>query len=191
MIFSRISGSLLGAVAFVLLVACGSSDDASAAHVQIQNDFNAPQITGFQPPWTICKSSYQGVEFGKIAIGETSDAHDVPAGIDYVLMVAAWDDPTCAPEKSVPVATKNKEEVVSGQTRTIAVAMTNHQGPCPPEGVPPIPEEQYDRILGLWPEYGFQDYAGRAQNTLCAGSGGSSGDGGTDVDAGTDGASDQ
>lgn len=189
MTIARIVALLLGAASLASLVACSSSDDGSSvAHVQIKNDFNDPQITGFQPPWTICKSSYQGVQFGKIEIGKTSDAHDVPAGLDYVLMVAAWNDPTCGPAKSLPIATKNKEEVVSGQTRTISVAMTNHQGPCPPQGVPPMPQEQYDRILKLWPEYNFKAYADRAQNTQCAGSGGSSGDGGTDggTEAGAD-----
>jgi hypothetical protein len=180
---SRIIAASLSAVALGCLMACSSSDDSStAATVRINNDFNDPAITTFQPPWTICKSSYQGVEFGKIEIGKTSDPHDVPAGLDYVLMVAAWNDPTCSADKSLPIATKNKEEVVSGQTRTIAVAMSNHQGPCPPEGVPPIPEEQYNRILQLWPEYSFKAYADRALNTQCAGS--------TPTDGGTEGGTD-
>ncbi len=180
---SRIANLSFVIAALASLVACGSSSDdtSNPAHVRVMNDFNNPQITSFQPPWTICKSSFQGVEFGTIEIGQTSDEHDVPAGLDYVLMVAAWDDPTCDPAKSLPIATKNKEEVVSGQTRTIAVGMTNHQGPCPPEGVPPIPQEQYDRILALWPEYGFQPYANRMQNSQCTGSGAGS------VDAGTEG----
>ena len=178
---SRIPNLSFGIAALASLAACGSSDDTSSpAHVRIMNDFNDPQITSFQPPWTICKSSFQGVEFGKIEIGQTSDTQDVPPGLDYVLMVAAWDDPSCSPAKSLPIATKNKEEVVSGQTRTIAVGMTNHQGPCPPEGVPPIPQEQYDRILALWPEYGFMPYADRMQNAQCAGSGTDSGDAGTE-----------
>jgi|GEM_PF-804723 len=178
---SRIPNLSFGIAALASLAACGSSDDTSSpAHVRIMNDFNDPQITSFQPPWTICKSSFQGVEFGKIEIGQTSDTQDVPPGLDYVLMVAAWDDPSCSPAKSLPIATKNKEEVVSGQIRTIAVGMTNHQGPCPPEGVPPIPQEQYDRILALWPEYGFMPYADRMQNAQCAGSGTDSGDAGTE-----------
>jgi hypothetical protein len=181
MAFFRTLAPLLALAAAPFGAACSSSDSSSdVAHVQLMNDFNDPQITTFQPPWTICKSSYQGIEFGKIELGKTSDSHDVPAGLDYLLMVAAWDDPTCEPSHCLPIATKNKEEVVSGQTRTIAIAMTNHQGPCPPEGVPPIPQEQYDRIVKLWPEYGFKAYADRAQNAQCAGSGGSSGDGGTD-----------
>jgi hypothetical protein len=178
MSLSRIVSCLLGAAALASLVACSSDDASTVAHVQINNDFNDPAITTYQPPWTICKSSYQGAEFGKIALGGTSDAHDVPAGLDYVLMVAAWDDPTCSASKSLPIATASKEEVVSGQTRTIAVAMSNHQGPCPPEGVAPIPQEQYDRILQLWPEYDFKAYADRALNTQCAGS--STTDGGTE-----------
>ncbi len=112
-------------------------------------------------------------------------------------MVAAWGDPTCSSAKSLPIASKNKEEVVGGQTRTIAIGMSNHQGPCPPEGVAPIPEELYNRILQLWPEYGFKPYADRAQNIQCAGSGGDSKqDGGVEggVDSGSepgDNASDQ
>jgi hypothetical protein len=81
--------------------------------------------------------------------------------------VAAWDDPTCAPENCLPIASKNEEEVVAGQSRTIAINMPNHQGPCPPEGVPPIPEDQYNRILALWPKYAFKPYEQRAENTEC------------------------
>ncbi len=167
---------------------CSSSDSGSGvAHVQIKNNFNDPQITSFQPPWTICKSSYLGVQFGQIDLGQTSTAHDVSAGLDYVIMVAAWSDPSCSSAKSLPIASKNKEEVVSGQTRTITIAMSNHQGPCPPEGVAPIPEDQYDRILQLWPEYNFKPYADRAQNTQCAASGSSSS---STTDGGTEGGSD-
>ncbi len=183
MTLPRNVAALLALAAVPLGAACSSSDNGSeVAHVQLKNDFNNPQIKGFQPPWTICKSSFQGVEFGKIESGMSSDAREVPAGLDYVLMVAAWDDPTCDPARSLPIASKVKEEVVSGQTRTIAVGMTNHQGPCPPEGVPPIPQEQYDRILKLWPEYDFKSYADRTHNAQCSGSGGSSGDGGIDAD---------
>jgi hypothetical protein len=185
----RSATSMLLAAAVVASVAACSSDDGSGvAHVRLQNDFNDPEVAAFQPPWTICKSSYQGAEFGKIELGKTSDAHDVPAGLDVVLMVAAWDDPTCDPAHSLPIATKSKEEVVSGQTRTIAIAMTNHQGPCPPEGVPPIPEEQYNRILKLWPQYNFKAYADRALNAQCAGSGAGGNDGGAEggADAATE-----
>ena len=153
--------TLLGAVA---LTACG--DGTSKAHVSIMNDFNNPQMS-FQPPWTICRSSYLGVDFGGIAIGATSPQKDVEPGLDFVLMVAAWDDTTCAAAHALPIATANEEEVVDGQTRTIAINMANHQGACPPEGVAPIPEAQYDRILQLWPEFGFQPYAQRTQNTEC------------------------
>ena len=55
----------------------------------------------------------------------------------------------------------------SGQHETITMEMANHQGPCPPEGVAPIPEAVYDRIIALWPEFNFQPYATRAQNTEC------------------------
>jgi MoxR-like ATPase len=82
-------------------------------------------------------------------------------------MVAAWDDPSCALENCLPIASKNEEEVVDGQRRTIVIGLPNHQGPCPPEGVPPIPEAQYERIRALWPSYGFEPYADRAQNPQC------------------------
>jgi hypothetical protein len=152
--------------AIVLVLVQGCDDGSDKAQVRIKNDFNNPEF-GFQPPWTICRSSYQGVEFGKLLVGETSLEHEVEPGLDYVLLVAAWDDETCAPENALPIASKNEEEVVSGQERTIAINLPNHQGPCPPEGVPPIPQAQYDRILALWPEFGFKPYAERAQNTEC------------------------
>lgn len=148
-----------------MLSACGGEDEGPAL-VKIKNDFNNPEMER-KPPWTICKSSYLGIEFGKIGIGETSEEKEVVPGLDYVLMVAAWDDPTCAPENCLPIASRNEEEVVDGQTRTIAINLANHQGPCPPEGVAPIPEAQYNRILHLWPESGFKPYAERMQNTQC------------------------
>jgi hypothetical protein len=150
----------------ILLAGCGS-DTSNTATVAIKNDFNNPAIVGFQPPWTICQSSYRGVSFGQILIGATSVQKDVEAGIDNVLMVAAWDDPTCDPAHSLPIASAIAEETVPGQQRTIAIGMTNHQGPCPPEGVPPIPRALYDRILALWPEYNFKPYDQRTENTQC------------------------
>jgi hypothetical protein len=153
--------------ALVLAAVSGcSSDEEGNAAVQLKNDFDNPEMPR-KPPWTICESSYLGVEFGKIAIGETSEARTVTPGLDNVLMVAAWDDPTCTPSKCLPIASRQEEEVVSGQTRTIAINMPNHQGPCPPEGIPPIPQALYDRILALWPDYDFKPYAERTQNTQC------------------------
>jgi hypothetical protein len=154
---------------FMLLLGITScaSDDEGKADVQIKNDFNNATLD-YQPPWTICESSYLDVEFGGIGLGKTSAKHTVAPGLGYALMVAAWDDPSCAPEHCLPIASKNEEEVVDGQSRTIAVNMTNHQGPCPPEGVAPIPKEQYDRILKLWPEYDFKPYDQRTENTQCA-----------------------
>ena len=157
---------LAALMAPLVLAGCGSSDDASPALVKIQNDFNNPQMS-FQPPWTICRSSYLGVDFGEIGIGATSPEKEVTPGLDYVLMVAAWDDPSCAPASSLPIASMNEEEMVDGQSRTIAINLANHQGSCPPEGGEPIPEAQYDRILQLWPEFGFKPYAERTQNTEC------------------------
>lgn len=157
-------------LAFSLAFAgCGASDGANSATSQaaIQNDFNNPEMA-FQPPWTICESSYLGVEFGKLGTGQTSALHAVSPGLDYVLMVAAWNDPACSAAHALPIASKNEEELVAGQTRTIAINLANHQGACPPEGVAPIPQEQYERILQLWPDYGFLPYAQRTSNPQCA-----------------------
>ncbi len=147
----------------------GCSDDESGpgvAYVRLENDFDNPEMA-FNPPWTICKSSYMGVEFGPLGIGEASEEKEVEPGLDYVLMVASWDDPECNPEHCLPIATRNEEEVVEGQHRTIYINLPNHQGPCPPEGVQPIPRESYDRILALWPEYGFESYDHRTDNAQC------------------------
>jgi hypothetical protein len=158
--------AVLMVVAF-LAVGCGGDDGGGAsALVTIENDFDNPDLP-FQPPWTICESSYLGVEFGSIAYAGKSNELEVPAGLDYVLMVAAWDDPECKPENCLPIASKNEEEVVDGQTRTIVIGLPSHQGACPPEGTAPIPEAQYNRILQLWPDYNFKPYAERTQNTEC------------------------
>lgn len=145
---------------------CSCSSDEGEATVWIKNDFNNPEAPR-QPPWTICKSSFRDVEFGKIELGQTSEKKQVKPGLGHVLMVAAWNDPSCAKENCLPIASKNEEEVVAGQEREVAVSMPNHQGPCPPEGVAPIPEKLYNEIRTLWPEYEFKDYAERTQNTEC------------------------
>jgi hypothetical protein len=157
--------ALLLALVMGIVSAC-ENDDGGSARVEIKNDFDNPAMA-FQPPWTICESSYLEVEFGKIGAGETSPEKDVVPGLDYVLMVAAWNDPSCSPEKCLPIASKNEEEIVDGQTRTIFINLPNHQGPCPPQGVPPIPKQQYERILALWPEYDFRPYDQRTENTQC------------------------
>lgn len=153
-----------------LAVAWGATscngDGADPSFVQIHNDFDNPEMS-LQPPWTICKASYRGVEFDKIEIGQTSAALEVGSGLDYVLMVAAWDDPECNPDHCLPIASRNEEEVVEGQTRVIAINLANHQGPCPPVGVEPIPEDLYNRILELWPEYNFRPYDQRTENPQC------------------------
>jgi hypothetical protein len=151
---------LLAVLGLAFAAGCGS-DDNGPAWASIKNDF------GTMPPWTICRSSYMGVDFGPIAIGDTSPEKQVKAGLDYVLLVGAWSDPTCNPATSLPLATSTEQEIVPGQHETITMSMANHQGPCPPEGVAPIPEAVYDRIIALWPEFNFQPYATRAQNTEC------------------------
>jgi hypothetical protein len=155
------------AVTGVCFISCNSTGPEKEATVRIKNYFNNPDITSFQPPWTIMESSYRGVEFGKIMIGDSSSAKTVQPGLDYVLMVASWDDTSGDPAHCLPLASKVEEEVVGGQTRTIVIQLSNHQGPCPPEGVQPIPEAQYERIRQLWPEYNFKPYAQRAENPQC------------------------
>ena len=141
-------------------------DGTEPGFVQIHNDFDNPEMS-FQPPWTICRVSYRGVVFGTVNIGDTSAGQEVEPGLDYVLMVAAWDDPDCNPENCLPIASRNEEEVVEGQNRVIAINLANHQGPCPPQGVAPIPEDLYNRILDLWPEYNFKPYEQRTENPQC------------------------
>ena len=155
------------ALAGVLLASSGcESDDEEPAYVIIHNDFDNPEMS-FNPPWTICESFFGGTFFGKVGIGEMSEELEVEPGLGYVLFVAAWDDPDCNPENCLPIATRNEEEVVSGQHRTIAINMPNHQGPCPPEGISPIPQDLYEQILELWPDYDFLPYDRRTENTQC------------------------
>ncbi|MBN2573216.1 MAG: hypothetical protein JXP73_01505 [Deltaproteobacteria bacterium] len=155
------------AACFVLgLAACGGLEERERAYASIKNDFNNPEMPK-RPQWTICKSSYLGVDFGRIDLDATSAELEVEAGLDYVLMVASWEDPTCSIENTLPIASRNEEEIVPGQRRTISINMPNHQGPCPPEGVAPIPQVLYDRILALWPEFGFLPYEQRTQNPEC------------------------
>jgi hypothetical protein len=154
------------AVSSLSIIGCNEDDEEDVAFVTIHNDFDNPEMD-FNPPWTICEAYYGGTEFGGVGIGETSEELEVTPGIDNVLMVASWGDPSCAPEHCLPIASRNEEEVVAGQHRVIAINLPNHQGPCPPEGVQPIPQELYDAILDLWPEYGFLPYDQRTENTQC------------------------
>ncbi|MBN2035800.1 MAG: hypothetical protein JW768_03580 [Chitinispirillaceae bacterium] len=163
--YGKVLGCLLFAAAAVVTVSCGDNPNEPAA-VRIKNNFNDTNEAR-TPPWTICRCNYRGVEFGKILLGDTSAAHEVAAGLDYVLMVASWDDTACSTSNCLPIASKIEEEVVEGQTRVISIQASNHQGPCPPAGIAPIPEDLYNRILALWPEYGFETYANRALNPQC------------------------
>ncbi len=158
---------LILASAIPMLASCSDdADDAGSATVSIENDFDNDEFDR-KPPWTICEAHYRGADFGKVEIGQRSEEKEVSPGLDYVFMVAAWDDPSCAKEHALPIASRNEEEVVDGQSRTIFINLPNHQGPCPPEGVQPIPQDLYDRILELWPEYGFLPYDQRTDNTQC------------------------
>ena len=152
----------------ILSLACCGSESEDPATVSIENDFDNPEFER-QPPWHICKAYYRGAEFENIALGATSASQETAAGLDYVYMVAAWEDPTCAVEHCLPVASKNEEETIAGQERTIVINVPNHQGPCPPDalGIPPITEELYNEILDLWPEYGFKPYDQRTENPQC------------------------
>jgi hypothetical protein len=155
------------AVAFMLTtVGCGGVEDKTPAFASIKNDFNNPEMPK-KPQWTICRSSYLGADFGNIALDATSPELEVEAGLAHVLMVAAWEDPTCTLENMLPIASKNEEEILPGQHRTISINMANHQGPCPPEGVAPLPQVLYDRILSLWPDLGFLPYDQRTLNPQC------------------------
>jgi len=159
----------IAVVAVTMAMQCSTDpEEKKTATVRIKNDFNNASIDR-KPPWTICKCSYRGVDFGRIALGDSSGTKEVTAGLDYVLMVASYADTACSTQNCLPIASKIEEEVVEGQTRTIVLNAPNHQGPCPPPDVniPPIPEELYNRILQLWPEYGFKPYAERAQNPQC------------------------
>ena len=153
----------------LLVIGCGDGggdDETDNATVSLRNDFENPEFDRM-PPWTICEAHYGGAEFGTIGLGETSEPQEVSPGLDYVYMVAAWDDPSCTPENCLPIASRQEEEVVPGRTRTIAINVANHQGPGPPENVEPIPQTLYERILELWPEYGFLPYEQRTENPEC------------------------
>jgi hypothetical protein len=155
-------------VAGAIVISCNTINpqEKQSATVRIKNDFNNPTLDR-KPPWIIAKCSYRGVEFGKVLLGDSSAAKEVEPGLDYVLMVACWADTACSTQNCLPIASKIQEEVVDGQVRTIVLNAPNHQGPCPPEGVEPVSEVLYNRILALWPEYGFKSYAERTQNPQC------------------------
>lgn len=159
--------ALLCLLLIFTLAACGS-ESKDPATVSIENDFDNPDFPR-QPLWHICKAHYRGTEFENIALGQTSGPQEAAAGLDYVLMVCAWDDPTCAAETVLPIASKNEEETIAGQERTIVLDVNNHQGPCPPDipEIQPIPEDLYNRILELWPEYDFKPYDQRTENPQC------------------------
>ena len=165
---TRTPSLLAPLAAFLLLtgLGCGGADDPEIAYASIKNDFNNPEMPK-KPQWTICRSSYLGVDFGHIDLDAQSPELRVPPGLDNVLMIAAWEDPSCALEHLLPIASKNEEEILPGQHRTLYINMPNHQGPCPPEGVQPIPQTLYDRMLAMWPDLGFLPYDQRTLNPEC------------------------
>ncbi len=142
------------------------SQENQTAIVRLKNDFNNKSLDR-RPPWIIAESSYMGKQFGKILLGDSREAIEVEPGLDYILMVGCWDDTSCSTHNCLPLASKIEEEVSAGQRRTIYLNAPNHQGPCPPEGVEPIPEELYNRILELWPQYQFRPYSERKLNPQC------------------------
>jgi len=64
----------------LLLTACGGEGTGSAV-VAIDNDFDNPALAR-RPPWTICEAAYLGVDFGRIAPGETSAERELSPGLD-------------------------------------------------------------------------------------------------------------
>jgi hypothetical protein len=158
---------ILSLMLIFALAACGSESE-DPAMVSIENDFDNPDFER-SPPWHICKAHYRGAEFENIALSETSSPQEASAGLDYVLMVCAWADPTCSADHVLPIASKNEEETIAGQERTIVLNTPNHQGPCPPNipEIQPMPEELYNRVLELWPEYDFKPYDQRTENPQC------------------------
>jgi len=130
---------VLTLMAPLVLAGCGKSDDEASALVKIQND----STTGDELPaaWTICRSSYLGINFGTIGIGETSAEQPVTPGLDFVLMVAAWDDPSCVAATSLPIASTDEEEVVDGQSGPSRSTLPTTRV-VPARGRRPIPEAQ-------------------------------------------------
>ena len=158
--------ALLG-IGGTVVTGCDSDEASDIGYVALHNDFNNAELER-QPPWTICEAWYNDTYFsGPILLGDTSEEQSVNAGLGYVYMILAWNDPTCALENCLPVASKNEEETVSGQRHVIHLNAPNHQGPCPPEGVAPISEDRYNKILELWPDYTFKSYADRTENPPC------------------------
>jgi hypothetical protein len=167
-----IASGMISTATGILLLSCTSNgpQQQTTSTVRIKNDFNNDslfQLTGRKPPWTIARCNYRGVEFGKIHLGETSDAQEVEPGLDYVLIVGCYDDTSCSTQNCLPIASKIEEEVVPGQTRTIALNFPNHWGPCPPLGVDSIPSILYNRIRDLYPEFGFMPDSLRRHNLQC------------------------
>ena len=154
------------------LSACGDTeadDDApETAVVTLENAFQNAE--GMGPKWTICEAWYNGTRFETaLAPGESTEPTEVEPGLSWVLMTAAWDDPTCADEATqVILSTAQQEETVPGQARTIQLTAPNHRGPCPPEGVPPITEAAWNEALEVFADYDFPPYADRATIAGCA-----------------------
>lgn len=149
-----------------LVAGCASEP----AVVTLINDFNNPDAAR-QPPWILCDASYNGTDLAldpPLAGGEASEPVEVEPGLARVLMVASWGDAACTPDTTLPLVTAVEEETLPGQTRDILVGLPNHRGPCPPEGIEPMAEADYDAVLAAFPDYGFEPYATREANPQCA-----------------------
>ena len=97
----------------LLLIGCGD-DSVGTAMVTLHNDFDNPEFDR-TPPWTICHAHYMGTDWDTpVLLGEESEEKETEAGLGYVFMVLSWDDPSCAPEHCLPVASRNEEETVDG-----------------------------------------------------------------------------
>jgi hypothetical protein len=155
------------ALALSFLLGCAPADDP--ALVTLVNAFDDPDAPR-QPPWTICEAAYLDARFdAALAPGEASDPTEVEAGLGPVYMVASFGDPACPEANLSPLVSAVEEETLPGQERDLTIALANHRGPCPPEGVEPMSEAAWDAVRERWPELDFPAFADRDTIALCAG----------------------
>lgn len=140
-------------------------DDVTTATVRLRNDLAVPDAA--PQVWTVCRSSFLGVDFGTIDARGNSPPRTVEPGLDYVLTIAALNDPQCDATNALPLASVRQEGVVDGQSRTIAINAGGYQSPCASGTTGPMAKPAYDRIVALWPEYGFLPYDRLGENAAC------------------------